>query len=125
MHHEAIFDENDVLMTGFELPSHITSRHYSQSSSSYVTAPAHCRSSFVSSDSLQALATLWDETAGSDTRKDVLVRVFFCDHGQVPLYIHQFDGYPLLQRIKQKTGYVLINIRALFPFTNEDERYNS
>lgn len=43
----------------------------------------------------------------------------------MPLYNHQFDGDALLQRVTQKTGYGLINLRALGPFTGEDVRYNA
>lgn len=61
--HGALFFDEDVLMTDADLPSHITARHYSQGGSSYTTAPANGRNSFVSGDAVQTLATLRDRHA--------------------------------------------------------------
>lgn len=68
-------------MTGAELSSDITSRQQSQGGSLYVTARAHCRGSFVSSDAAQALASLRDKNTGFDYREDELLRVLFKDDG--------------------------------------------
>lgn len=58
-------------------------------------------------------------------RDDELVRVLFGVDGLVPLYNHQIDIYALMQRITQKTGYGLINPRALVLSTGKDVRYNA
>lgn len=57
-HHGAISDDDDVLRNAADLSSHLTSLHQSQSGSLYVTALAHGRGSFVSSDAVEALAEL-------------------------------------------------------------------
>lgn len=124
--HGALSDDEDVLMTGAELPSHITARHHSQGGFSYTTAPANGRSSFASSDAVQKLVTLRNRHAEPNTREDELVRLLFNDNdGLVPLSDNRFDGYAVLQRITQRTIYGLIKSRALIPFTGDDVRYNA
>lgn len=43
----------------------------------------------------------------------------------VPLYDNRFNGHALLQRITQKTGQGLINLRALISSTRDDVSYNA
>lgn len=91
-----------------------------------MTAPAHGRSSFVSSDAVQTLATLRNQHAEFNPHADELTRVLLNDDdGLLPLYENRFEGYALLQRITQKTGFGLVNPRALVPSTGDDVHYNA